>query len=377
MSTVSLDGVLLETETSELRLEGGRYTLVGRLGSGGMAQVYLARDGRLGVWRAIKVLSSRRSTNVLALQRFEREARVMALLDHPAIARVYDLDHHGDRPYIVLELVTGGSLWDWIERHRRPLPARDAVLACRSICGALAAAHERGVIHRDVKPNNVLIAEGGSCKLTDFGVALLEGGAREQRGARLGTEGYHPPEQRVDAGRVDERADLYGVGATLYTLVTGRRPRDLDTADHDAGVLRMLPRPLRPVVRRACAWRPSDRPRDALALLAELDAVLLDLGPRPEEAPPLYEPMVSLPGLGAMPTAPTGLARVRRRPVATEPMPAPRVAVAPPVTPPEEGTLSRGWAEDPQLVASAGFAVGAGVIGLVGAAVVAAAMYLG
>lgn len=377
MHTVSIEGLLLEGETQEVALDGGRYTVVGRLGSGGMAQVYRAWDNRLGVWRAVKLLSARRTEREWALKRFEREARIMARLDHPDLVRVYDFDFHQGRPYIVMEMVSGGSLWDWMERHQSPLPVRDAVKACSSICAGLAAAHERGVIHRDVKPNNVLITAEGRFKLTDFGVALLEGHGRENRGARLGTEGFLSPEQSTDPGRVDPRADLYGVGATLFMMVTGRRPRSLHDAHRDPSLLRRLPRVLRPLVRRATAYLPEDRPPDALAMLGELQALGLELPGRPDETPPLFERQVVLPGIGGVPTGPTMLARSRSHKAQADTVPLPSVRIGPLQFEGEEPTLSGGWPSEPEMAAgTAGFMVGASVIGVVAAVIILAAALL-
>lgn len=371
MGTVSIEGLLLQSEASEVTLEGGRYTIVGRLGSGGMAHVYRAWDSRLNVWRAIKLLSSRRTRRRRALVRFEREARIMARIDHPDIVRVYDYDYHQNRPYIVMEMVTGGSLWDWMERHRQPIPVQDAVIATASICSALAAAHDRGIIHRDVKPNNVLITHEGRCKLTDFGVALLEGHARERRGARLGTEGFQPPEQNVDPGQVDERADIYAVGATLYAIVTGLRPKDLHEADRDPSSLRRVPRSLRPLLLRSTAYRPEDRFPDALSMLAELETLLLHL-PSRGDAPPLYERQFEVPGIAGVPTGPSIMARARRMQssAATVPLPHVRIAAGPDDIDLdlEETTLPGGWPTESEMAAgTAGFMFGASLIGVAGA----------
>lgn len=369
MTTVSIEGILLEGEVSEVNLEGGRYTIVGRLGSGGMAQVYRAWDRRLNVWRAVKLLKARRSTRPGALARFEREARVMARLDHPDIVRVYDFDWHHDRPYIVMEGMTGGSLWDWMERHQRPLPIRDAVLVAISACSALAAAHARGVIHRDVKPNNLLIAHDGRCKLTDFGVVLVDGQAREKRGSRLGTEGFQSPEQEVDPGNVDHHADLFGVGATLFTLCTGRRPRQLATALTEPSVLRHLDPALRPVVARACAHDPAARYSDALALLHALDRLMLELPERPDDVPPLYEQQVEEIGIAGVPTAPSMMARQRSRKFRADTVPLPAVRVArralSDVEEPDEPSLRTWPTEQEMAVGTAGFLVGASVVGVV------------
>jgi len=289
-----------------------------------MATVYRAWDRRLGVWRAIKLLSQDRKHSGYALDRFEAEARLMARVDHPNIVRVYDLDWHGARPYIVQELVKGGSVYRWMVRSHQPMPPRWAVQVAIDVCRGLAAAHERGVIHRDVKTKNVLIGPGGVCKLADFGVARLQGRAIDRRGAVLGTVGYMAPEQRVDPGAVDVRADVYGVGATLYSLATRRRPVDLFEAERDPSRLRRVPRALRPIVRRATAYDCADRFDDCVEMLFHLEALLHQLPePDPGSAPPLYVPQEDDLAFGNVPTGPAQSARARSRlsQITTDPIP--------------------------------------------------------
>ncbi|HMV69530.1 MAG TPA: serine/threonine-protein kinase, partial [Myxococcota bacterium] len=255
-------------------LRGGRYQLVEKLGEGGMATVWRAFDERLQVWRAVKILAPQFAQKKKLMARFETEAQMMALLEHPHIVRVYDVDTDGERAFIVMELVEGGSLVDWLDRHGA-MPPRLTVDVLVDVCQALAYAHQRDVVHRDIKPHNIMIDRRGVCKLTDFGIARA--GDDDQNltrtGAVMGTWGFMAPEQRTDSKHIDHRADVYAMGATLYSLVCNRTPVDLFAADQDPEMLAGVPEALVPVLRKACAYRPQDRHETVEALAAALLAV--------------------------------------------------------------------------------------------------------
>jgi serine/threonine-protein kinase len=212
----------------------GRYTLDGELGSGGMATVFRARDGELRRDVAIKVLFPHLTKKDEVVRRFAREARAAAGLEHAHILRVYDVGGGevagGDPPYIVMELVRGESLRELADRAA-PLGAELVASIGAVLCDALAVAHAAGVIHRDVKPANVLVAPGGRLLLADFGVARLEDDDSlvTRTGALLGTPSFMSPEQ-AQGEVVDARSDLYAVGATLYQLATGSLPYSGPTA---------------------------------------------------------------------------------------------------------------------------------------------------
>jgi tRNA A-37 threonylcarbamoyl transferase component Bud32 len=246
-------------------LADGRYRLVEVLGEGGMAIVYRAYDERLQVYRAIKVLSAALARHPTIRERFLNEARTMARLHHPNIVGVHDVVQQGEQPYIVMELVQGGSLMDHLSEHgvMQPRMALDCILA---LLGALGVAHEAGVIHRDIKPQNILVTAKGKPKVTDFGIAHVVDDNSDRSltktGSVMGTWGFMAPEQRVSARKVDGRSDLYAVGATLYTLLTNEMPVDLFAAEMDDTVLHGIEPALAAVIRKATRYRPDDRYAD-------------------------------------------------------------------------------------------------------------------
>ncbi|HEX2274076.1 MAG TPA: Stk1 family PASTA domain-containing Ser/Thr kinase [Acidimicrobiales bacterium] len=202
----------------------GRYQIVRHLARGGMAEVYLARDLLLDRPVALKVLFPEFSSDRNFVERFRREARAAANLNHPNIVAVYDWGEEGGTYFIVMEFVDGPTLRELI-RHEGPLlPFRAAEIAAE-IAGALDFAHRRGVIHRDVKPGNVLIS--GLVKVTDFGIARAAAGDPQesltQTGAVMGTATYFSPEQ-AQGLQIDPRSDVYSLGVVLYEMVTGRPP---------------------------------------------------------------------------------------------------------------------------------------------------------
>ena len=264
----------------------GRYELGEELGEGGMATVYRARDRELRREVAVKVLFPHLARRPEIVRRFHREARAAAGLEHPNILRIYDVGGgEGDEPpYIVMELIRGRTLLQEIEQ-RGAMLAEVAACIGALLGDALAAAHAAGVIHRDVKPANVLIAPGGRLLLADFGVARLEteDSLVTRTGALLGTPAYMSPEQAT-GDTATARSDLYSLGATLYQLATGALPY----AGPPAKVMSMIAAgSLMPPVRRrpACgpdlsrqierlmACEPGARPATATAVAGELRAL--------------------------------------------------------------------------------------------------------
>jgi len=206
----------------------GKYKLLDHLGTGGMSSVYLAEHTLLAKQRAIKVLPRHRVGDTSYLARFEREARATAALDHPNIVRAYDLDNEQDTHYLVMEYVQGRDL-SWIVNAHGPLEfAMSANIAAQAAEG-LDYAHRQGLVHRDVKPGNLLLNEQGIVKILDLGLALV---AQDDDASLtllykenvIGTADYLAPEQALDSHTVDPRADVYGLGCTLYFSLTGHPP---------------------------------------------------------------------------------------------------------------------------------------------------------
>jgi len=216
--------------TSGSRL--GPYEILAPLGAGGMGEVYRAFDRRLGREVAIKVLPADLLLDANRLNRFEQEARAASALNHPNILTVHDIGVHEGRPYLVTELLDGSTLRALLGGD--PLPIDRAAEYARQLASGLAAAHDRGIIHRDVKPENIFVTEDGRVKILDFGLAkVLPSGLEEPEGETLpvahtlpgtivGTIGYMSPEQ-VEGRRVDQRTDLFSLGAVLFEMVTGKR----------------------------------------------------------------------------------------------------------------------------------------------------------
>jgi len=205
-------------------LVAGRYEIERPLGHGAMAVVDLARDVELDRRVALKRLAENLSRDEELRARFLREGRLAARLAHPNVVRIYDVGEDDERPFIAMEYVNGETLAELVGR-RGPLPADEVAELGIQICRALAAAHAAGLVHRDVKPQNLLLGANGVLKLGDFGIAFGLGGTRlTMAGTVLGTASYLAPEQ-ARGEEVTAAADVYGVGAVLYELLTGRPPR--------------------------------------------------------------------------------------------------------------------------------------------------------
>ncbi len=203
---------------------GNRYRLQERIGSGGMAEVYRGLDPVLNRTVAIKILLAQFARDTGFVQRFRREAQAAARLNHPGIVGVYDSGSDENTQWIVMEFVEGRTLADFLASGRKPIPMQAVDIAGR-IADALSAAHAQGVIHRDVKPGNVMVTRDGVVKVMDFGIARVLGSeaTAPQTSAVMGTASYLSPEQ-AQGGPVDSRSDIYSLGTVLYELLTGRPP---------------------------------------------------------------------------------------------------------------------------------------------------------
>jgi serine/threonine protein kinase len=196
------------------------------LGQGGMGTVYKARHRKLDRWVAVKVLDPGLSENPSFAERFTREARTMAQLDHPNVVRVYDFGNRGPLSYLIMELVDGVNLRQTIQAGG--LEPEEALRMVPHVCKALQYAHDQGVIHRDIKPENILVGRNGAIKIADFGLARLLSDTSGQRLTQtnqvMGTPHYMAPEQIENPATVDHRADIFALGVVLYELLTGELP---------------------------------------------------------------------------------------------------------------------------------------------------------
>jgi serine/threonine protein kinase len=263
--------------------ELGRYQVENVLGGGGMALVYRARDEELDRPVAIKLLADNLAADEAFRKRFLREARLAAQLAHPNVVQVYDSGEADGRPYIVMEYVEGETLADVLARRKRLAPAEAVELALQ-VCSGLEHAHRAGLVHRDIKPQNLLIRGDGTVKIVDFGIARSAHGTRlTETGSVLGTAAYLAPEQAAGE-EVTPAADVYAVGVVLYELLAGRTPHTAETLtqflvsgqEQPIPPLRELapevPEALENVIMRCLARLPEYRPPSAGALAADLTA---------------------------------------------------------------------------------------------------------
>src|ERR671929_1378527 len=206
----------------------GRYRIVRKLGTGGMANVYLAEDEVLGRRVAIKILNDRHAGDDQFVERFRREAKNAASLSHPNIVSIYDRGEAEGTYYIAMEYLDGRSLKELI-LSRGPAPVSVAVDYARQILAALRFAHRNGIIHRDIKPHNILVGAENRLKVTDFGIARAGASQMTEVGSIMGTAQYLSPEQ-ARGSPVSASSDLYSVGVVLYELLTGQVPFTGDSA---------------------------------------------------------------------------------------------------------------------------------------------------
>jgi eukaryotic-like serine/threonine-protein kinase len=259
---------------------GGRYRLLAPLGEGGMARVYRARDLRLNREVAVKILHDDLTRDPGFLSRFEREAQIVAGLAHPNIVPVYDVGGEDGAPYIIMEYIRGRTLKETLEAGG-PLSAERAVAIMLPILDALGYAHRQGLIHRDVKPHNILLTTDGTPRLADFGIAHLVDGSTTRTAAILGSAQYLSPEQsRGD--EATERSDIYACGIVLYEMLAGRPPFEGSNALAVANQHLNVPPPpldappgavtreLERAVDRALAKDPGDRYADTAEMQAAL-----------------------------------------------------------------------------------------------------------
>ena len=259
--------------------------MIGKLvGTGSSGAVYLARDRQSGRQLAVKVRVARDKD---APVRFIAEAHAMAKLRHPRLVHVEDSGQEGNLYWFAMPYYDGGSLREWV-RKKGAVPVTSALDWTFQILEGLSVVHAAQLVHRDVKPHNVLLDQDDDVLLTDFGLIRHVGGGvpyRTRTDQSMGTPNYRAPEQAADAARVDLRADIYGVGANLYFLVTGRRPGFLYMVEENDPVMEPVPAPLRSFILKCMAYQPEERfatARDCAAAVAALyDALPERAGERP------------------------------------------------------------------------------------------------
>jgi serine/threonine-protein kinase len=271
----------------------GKYLVKRELGRGGMGAVYLAEQPGLGREVAIKQLVASAAADPVALKRFLQEAQVMARTSHPNLVQVHDLELMGTENYIVLEFVRGKSLREWI--NQGPIPPPQVFAVMHGVLSALDYAHKRAIVHRDMKPENVLLSDDGMVKVADFGIARLTddsgvGGTATKTGTTVGTPQYMSPEQ-VASSKVDGRSDLYSAGIVLYELVTGQPPFTATEADGPftlmAKHVQAPPKPpsvfqpgLDPILEQLILKSIAKRPEDRFQTGEEFDAALARVADR-------------------------------------------------------------------------------------------------
>ena len=327
-----------------------RYQLGELIATGGMGSVYRAVDTHLGRPVAVKILKRVLADDATFLERFRREARAAAGISHPGVARVYDYGERFSEPFIVMELVDGDTLAERIAQHGR-LPWREAFAVAEQVASALSAAHAQGVVHRDVKPANILIDPGGRVKVTDFGIARAAQATTLTRpGMVLGSANYVAPEQ-AQGSSVGPAADVYSLGCVLYESVAGTTPYQgrsavaiatqhvsapvADPRDHVAE----LPEHAARLIMRSLGKQPGDRFPSAATMAAALADARLGRDPAaPGQAetislPVARLPMTEPPASGPGPEPPAG-------PSVTAPIPRPEPPAGPSVAGPMPGPSS-------------------------------------
>ena len=263
------------------RLLDNRYEILEIIGAGGMAVVYKARCHRLNRLVAIKILKDENLEDEDFRRRFHDESRAVAMLSHPNIVSVYDVSSNDEQDYIVMELVDGITLKQYIESKQR-LNWQQTVILASYIAKALEHAHSRGLVHRDIKPHNVMVLKHGNIKVADFGIARLMESDNTMTKEAIGSVHYISPEQ-AKGSRVDNRSDLYSLGVVMYEMITGRTPFDGDSpvavalkhisggAPRPSNFVDDIPKGLEQIIMKAMAHDVEDRYINASALLQDLE----------------------------------------------------------------------------------------------------------
>lgn len=284
----------------------GRYEILQELGHGGMAVVYLARDPLMDRQVALKLLPRPAGTGDEQFRiRFEREARIVAALEHPAIVPVYDFGYFENRPFLVMRYMSGGTLNDRLKDN--PLPLNEILQVLEQLAPAMDFVHSKGIIHRDLKPTNILFDQTGNAFLADFGIAKISEASTELTGsATIGTPAYMSPEQAKGGSPLDARSDIYSMGVILYKMLTGHVPFEGDTPISQAvahiiqpipDILSLrpdLPKPYKGLLNRVLAKEPKERFDTMSDLLRELERAEQARHPDVKSTPELPKTIASL-----------------------------------------------------------------------------------
>lgn len=308
-----------------------RYEILRELGRGGMASVFLARDPNFDRQVAIKLLPREFLHDKSFQKRFQQEAKTIAALEHPAIVPVYDFGEHEGQPYLVMRYMSGDSLGT--RKKKGPLTTDEIRHTLQQLASALDYAHGQMVVHRDLKPDNILFDEFGNAFLSDFGIAKLRESTAALTGSSIiGTPAYMSPEQAQGEGEIDGRSDLYSLGIVLFEALTGRLPFEADTPVRQLmmhvnqsppdlrSINRGLPEDLNAVLQKLLAKEPDERYQSAQALYNDFEETLWGASPGP--APEIMETTVEAQKEDEIPT----------EVVAPAPAAAPIIKSPPPVT---------------------------------------------
>ena len=343
----SLSGSFPPVEGAVALSEVGAYRLLGLIGEGGMGAVYRGRHRsdaiaeRQGGDVAIKVMHGQFGRNPMYRDRFEREASLGLKLRHPSIVRVHDLVVDGGTLALVMDLVAGRPLAEAMGPPVGPIPWERARPLFRQLLDAVGYAHDQGVVHRDLKPDNVLLTPDGSPRVIDFGIAKDVDGSGTRTGTGMGTVEYMAPEQYTDAKAVDRRADIYSLGMMLYEMLAGRLPWDEGTPQYQilahkadrqlvapSAFCADIPVPVMDALALALAVEPAYRPASTGAFAEALDAAAAAARQRPQRPTADPAPAPPPPAQTALPTAPPGPDSLQ-----TVPGPPPPTSTDPPAAP--------------------------------------------
>lgn len=273
----------------EGRILGNRYELIEKIGGGGMAIVYKAKCKLLNRFVAVKILRSEFTNDEEFVKRFRIEAQAAASLSHPNIVSIFDVGQEDDIHYIVMEYIDGITLKDYITR-KGSLPWKEAVRIAIQICSAIEQAHKNHIVHRDIKPHNILLTQEGIAKVTDFGIArAVSSSTITMVGSTIGSVHYFSPEQ-ARGGFTDEKSDLYSLGITIYEMITGKLPFDgetpvaialkhiQDNPEPPTTLTPSIPNGLNDIVMKAIRKEQNTRYPNASEMLADLQIILREPG---------------------------------------------------------------------------------------------------